>query len=210
MIPPPIFSLSPGYHPPAKWHPSNTSALRLDEGGGGLMPGGCSLPCRVHSMKDSLRERGGAVCMCVCVCVPGIGSMPYSLILLDAFHWPSSPLTPHSSPLFLPLSSSFLVKSEHSVILNSACNMMKTRRSCTVKTLFISQNDYKTQVCIFPSLPAAVHRNKQGSVGVTTTSRLMMTKCGISPPVLCLIIIMLKKYSTAQAVFGHQLGNYSL
>ena len=27
------------------------------------------------------------ICVCVCVCLPAVGSMPYLLILLDAFHW---------------------------------------------------------------------------------------------------------------------------
>lgn len=70
------------------------------------------------------------VCYCVCVC-QAVGSMPYSLILLDAFHWPSSPLTPPSIP------PSFLSLLSLSLYSSSPLFLFRERAFCNAKLLHV-------------------------------------------------------------------------
>lgn len=149
------------------------------------------------------------VCYCVCVC-QAVGSMPYSLILLDAFHWPSSPLTPPSIP------PSFLSLLSLSLYSSSPLFLFRERAFCNAKLLHViwwrketkengimkkhhssglnvrgcrkrnKTNTRTTSFLSFRSLPGVVQTKKEkqtntGSVGVTSASGLMMKSAARSP-----------------------------
>lgn len=187
----------------------------LIDPGGLLMPGGCGPPCRGIWGIPWGREAGQIhtvcvlLCVLLCVCVPGVGSMPYSLILLDAFHWPSSPLTPPSIP------PSFLSLLSLSLYSSSPLFLFRERAFCNAKLLHViwwrketkENGIMKNTIHLVWTYAAAGNEIKQthvrhlfflfghcqelcarkkkqtntGSVGVTSASGLMMKSAAGSP-----------------------------
>lgn len=162
------------------------------------MPGGYAPPC------GGIR---GIPWGSVCVCVPGFGSVPYSLILLDAFHWPSSPSLPHSIPPshYSSSFSLFISTAPRPVILDSACNVMKRKKERKKKKLEAGAQWKHT-------IRLPLRRRKQNSCLCQEFKQVDDDDDVWNLPSRPVFSNNKNKMecSTADAVFGHQLRNYSL